>query len=130
MAAIEIAIPPRSVYVGVIRLAVASLARSAGLDEDKVDDLRIAVTEACTSAVLAHEDAGSAESVVMKWTEEDSRLVIDVEGKAQPGESATEDSHGFSTRSVLSQALLESLVDETELSTTADGTRNRLILNR
>ncbi|MBW3594161.1 MAG: ATP-binding protein [Actinobacteria bacterium] len=130
MAAIEIAIPPRSVYVGVVRLTVTSLARSAGLDGDRVDDLRIAVTEACTSAVLAHEDAGTSEPVVVKWAEEADRFVIDVEGKVTPPEDAVEDSHGFSTRQVLSHALLESLVDQTELSSSGEGTRSRLILNK
>ena len=130
MPSIEIAIPPRSVYVGVVRLTVASLARNAGLDEGRVDDLRIAVTEACTSAVLAHEDAGTSDPVLVRWAEEGDRFVIDVEGRARPVEAALEDSHGFSTRSVLSQALLESLVDETEISATDEGTRSRLILNR
>ena len=128
MAAIEIAIPPRSVYVGVVRLTVTSLARNAGLDEDRVDDLRIAVTEACTSAVLAHEEAGNSEPVVVKWSEEADRFVIDVEGRVEPIEDALEDSHGFSTRQVLSHALLESLVDDTELTTFSGGTRARLIL--
>ncbi len=130
MPGIEIAIPPRSVYVGVVRLTVTSLARNAGLDEDRVDDLRIAVTEACTSAVLAHEEAGLAEPVIVKWVEEESRFVIDVEGRAQPSEQDPEDSHGFSTREVLSHALLESLVDETELSSSDEGTRARLILTK
>ena len=130
MPAIEIAIPPRSVYVGVVRLTVTSLARSSGLDEDRVDDLRIAVTEACTSAVLAHEEAGVSEPVVVKWTEESDRFVIDVEGRVQPAEKAPEDSHGFSTREVLSHALLESLVDETEMSSSSEGTRARLIMTR
>ncbi len=126
MAAVEIAIPPRSVYVGVVRLAVASLARNAGLDEDRVDDLRIAVSEACTSAVLAHEEAGTAEPVVVRWREDADRVVIDVEGSVVPADEPAEDSHGFSTRTVLSQALLDTLVDETELS----GARARLILHR
>ncbi len=130
MSSIEIAIPPRSVYVGVVRLTVTSLARSAGLDEDRVDDLRIAVTEACTSAVLAHEEGGSAEPVVVKWAEDGDRFVIDVEGRVEPQETELEDSHGFSTRTVLSHALLESLVDETELTSSGDGTRARLIMAR
>ena len=130
MAAIEIAIPPRSVYVGVVRLTVASLARNAGFDEDRVDDLRIAVSEACTSAVLAQEEAGTSDPVVVKWAEDGDRLVVDVEGTARLEESPSEDSHGFSTRAILSQALLDSLVDETEISTTDSGTRSRLILNK
>ena len=126
MAAVEIAIPPRSAYVGVVRLAVASRARHAGFDEDRVDDLRIAVSEACTSAVLAHEEAGSADPVVVRWSDEDARLVIDIEGRVAPAEGPIEDSHGFSTRSVMSQALLDSLVDETEIT----DTNARLIVNK
>jgi serine/threonine-protein kinase RsbW len=130
MPAIEITIPPRSVYVGVVRLAVVSLARQTGLDEDKVDDLRIAVSEATTNAVLAHEESGSQEPVVVRWAEEDDRLVVDVKGAIQPPSSASEDSHGFSTRSVLSQALLDSLVDETEVLTENGATLSRLILRK
>ena len=130
MPAIEIAIPPRSVYVGVVRLTVTSLARTAGLDEDRVDDLRIAVTEACTSAVLAHEEAGNSEPVVVKWLEEADRFVIDVEGRVEPVEHNPQDSQGFSTRQVLSHALVESLVDESELTATDGGTRARLILTK
>jgi serine/threonine-protein kinase RsbW len=126
MPPIEITIPPRSVYVGVVRLTVSSLARSAGLDEDQVDDLRIAVSEVCTNAVLAHEEAGSQEPVVVTWLEEPERFVIDVQGAVQPTEADPEDSHGFATRGVLSQALLESLVDETQWS----GATTRLILSK
>ena len=126
MAAVEITIPPRSVYVGVVRLAVASLARQAGFDEDKVDDLRIAVSEACTNAVLAHEEAGSSDPVLVRLADESDRMVIDVEGTVEPSPGEPEDSHGFSSRSVLSQALLESLVDETELA----GARVQLIVRK
>ena len=118
MPPVEIAIPPRSVYVGVVRLAVGSLARSAGLDEDRVDDLRIAVSEACTNAVLAHEGAGSSDPVVVRWDDRPDEIVIEVQGTAATPEGPAEDSHGFSSRSVLSQALLESLVDRSELSPT------------
>ena len=130
MPAIEIAIPPRSVYVGVVRLTVTSLARNAGLNEDRVDDLRIAVTEACTSAVLAHEGAGNDEPVVVKWSEESDRFVVEVEGRVRPVEGNLEDSHGFSTREVLSHALVESLVDDSELTSTDEGTKARLILSK
>ena len=126
MAAVEIAIPPRSAYVGVVRLTVASLARNAGFDEDRVDDMRIAVSEACTSAVLAHEDAGASEPVIVRWLDDGDRIVIEVEGTIPPSQEPAEDSHGFSTRTVLSQALLDSLVDESELS----GAHARLIVRK
>jgi anti-sigma regulatory factor (Ser/Thr protein kinase) len=52
VATVEIEVPSRSAYVGVVRLALSALGRSAGLDEDVVDDLKIAVSEACANAVL------------------------------------------------------------------------------
>ena len=48
-------IPARSAYVGVVRLALGALARAVRLDEEVVEDLKIAVSEACTNAVLSHE---------------------------------------------------------------------------
>ena len=61
MALVQLEIPPRSPYVGVVRLALSSLARAAGLDEEKVDDIKIAVSEACANAVLNNEEANSDE---------------------------------------------------------------------
>lgn len=111
---VEVEIPPRSAYVRVVRLAIASLARSAGLGEEAVDDLKIAVSEACANAVLSHEEAGTDEAVLVTWAQEPSSLVIEVVDSAPPSEheAAPLDSAGFSSRQILSLALLDSLVDE------------------
>jgi anti-sigma regulatory factor (Ser/Thr protein kinase) len=130
VAEVEIGIPPRSAYVAVVRLAVAALARQAGLDGDVVDNLRIAVSEACTTAVFAHEAAGSEDPIVIRWDDADDRLVVEVEDAAGtgPGGPAPEDSQGFATRDVMSSALLESLVDESSVARGAAGTISRLVL--
>jgi anti-sigma regulatory factor (Ser/Thr protein kinase) len=111
---VSLEIPPRSPYVGVVRLTVAALARSAGLDETVVEDLRIAVSEACANAVIANEEAGSTEAVVVDWLEEGGRLVVEVgdRGTADHGTAAGVDTDGFSSRLAMSVALLESLVDD------------------
>lgn len=117
MATVEIEIPPRSVYVGVVRLAVASLARSAGLDEEVVDDLKIAVSEACANSVLGLESTGSDERISITFTDDGPSLVLEVADRApQPSDAPVEDSQGFDTRSVMSTALLRSLVDDCTIS--------------
>ncbi len=105
---VDIAIPPASVYVGIVRLTVASLARSAGFDEARIDDIRIAVSEACTNAVLTNEEAGCSDPVTVGWSEEPDRVVVEVtDGGGTPhDEPPMEDSQGFSTRVVMSVALL------------------------
>lgn len=127
---IELEIPPRSAYVGVVRLAIAALARGAGLDEEAVDDLRIAVSEACANAVLANEEAGSDDPVQVTWTQGDDHLAIEVADRGTIYLTENdEDSQGFSSRLALSVGLLESLVDECEFRPReGGGTSARLLV--
>jgi len=117
---VELEIPPRSAYVGVVRLTLSLLARAAGLDAGSVEGLKIAVSEACTNAVLAGEEIGSDAPVGITWIENDDSLLIEIEDRSS--RSSPEDikdpydSQGFSSRLVMSSALLQSLVDECEYS--------------
>ncbi len=145
MARVELEIPPRSAYVGVVRLAIAALARNAGLDEEAVDDLRIAVSEACANAVLSSEAAGSDEPVSVSWEDGSDELVIEVSDHGEPYHSAGSDTHdsqgrsarraaedgGLSSRLAMSMALLGSLVSRCEFSAAdSGGTRTRLVIER
>jgi serine/threonine-protein kinase RsbW len=48
--------PPEAPYVSTARIFAAGVARTYGTDEDFVEDLKVAVSEACTSAIKARED--------------------------------------------------------------------------
>jgi anti-sigma regulatory factor (Ser/Thr protein kinase) len=123
MAAVELEIPPRSVYVGVIRLALASLARGAGMDEEAVDDLRIAVSEACTNAVLSNEAAGRDDPVTVSWRADADRAVIEVSdrGHLYDGRDERGSLDSPSGRVAMSAVLLGSLVEDFELIPRAEG---------
>ncbi len=56
----ELRIPPDPKHLSTARLFISSLARVIGLD-DLVDDLRLAVSEAVSAAILS----GSAEEIVV-----------------------------------------------------------------
>jgi serine/threonine-protein kinase RsbW len=120
--------------VGVVRLAVSSLARSAGLDEEKVDDIKIAVSEACANAVLNNEEAGSDAPVSITWDEDDRSVRIEVADRGptvDTNEAEAVDTQGFSTRAVMSYALLKSLVDGCEFEPRdGGGMTTRLLINR
>ncbi len=107
-----------------VRLALASLARSSGFDEDKVDDLKIVVSEACTNAVMATEEAGSTAPILIRWIaeEEGGRVTVEVEDQVpEAAASSLEDSQGIATRQAMSVALLQSLVESYETRPGADG---------
>jgi serine/threonine-protein kinase RsbW len=113
LATVELEIPSRKAYVAVVRLALSSLARSAGLTEEGVDDLKIAISEACTNAVMSNEQAEQEAPVTITWTEERSGLVIEVGDRGRifdPDAVDPSDTQGL--RLVMSLALLRSLVDD------------------
>ena len=131
---IRLEIPPHSAYVAIARLAITSLGRGAGLDEEKLDDLKIAISESCANAVLAVQEAGVHSPIEISFhaAPESLEVVVSHGGPAPAIEDApAEDSHGFSTQRVMSMALLRSLVDEFDLAPRAGGgMQARLLLRR
>ena len=126
MPTVELEIPARSAYVGVVRLAVASLARAAGFDEEAVDDLRIAVSEACANSVIAHESASTDDPVTVTWRDFGDRVEVDVADRGIAPEGSDDD-----FRMSLSAGLMESLVDGCAIDARdGGGTLTRLILRR
>lgn len=57
MVAVELVLPARRDYLSVLRAALTAAIEAAGteLDRATLDDLRLAVTEACANAIDAHE---------------------------------------------------------------------------
>lgn len=125
---VELEIPPRSAYVGVVRLALASLARSSGLDDEAVDDFKIAVSEACTNAVLSNEEVEGSHRVSIKWTQEPGRMIVDVADRGdiydRRGDDDSLSGGGIGARVTMSVAMLSSLVDDFEISPLPGGGSN------
>lgn len=135
-ARVELQVPSRSAYVGVVRLATASLARSAGLGEEEVDDLKIAVSEACTNSLLSHEAAGVADApVTVSFERLDEGLMVEVRDRGLTHQregrtDASQDAHDLADdRFAMSMALLASLVDRCELrGRSGGGVATRLLM--
>lgn len=132
MMAIEITIPSKPEYVAVVRLALSSLARDLEMDEEAVDEMKIAVSEACANAVVASRDAGSDGPITVKWESHEASIVVEI-GDSAGGSTVAgplDDSQGFSTRRAMSEALLRSLVTKLEILPLATGSLTRLTLAR
>jgi serine/threonine-protein kinase RsbW len=52
---VELQLPADTQYVGLARLVVTAVARQAGMADERVEDLKIAVSEATTNAIKAHQ---------------------------------------------------------------------------
>jgi serine/threonine-protein kinase RsbW len=73
-------IPARPGYVSLVRLVVATAATTRRvLDPERVEDLTLALSEACTNAIEAHTAAGTPDDMVTVEVEEsDDRLVVTI----------------------------------------------------
>lgn len=56
----SLTLPPSSAYVGTARLFAGAVARHFGADEDSVEELKLAVSEACTGAIRAQGESATA----------------------------------------------------------------------
>ena len=62
---IEMKVPAKPEYVGVIRLAVSGIANRIGYSYDDIEDIKIAVAEACTNVVNHAYDEKETEPLIM-----------------------------------------------------------------
>src|ERR1700689_3800393 len=73
MATVEISFTPLPAHVRTARLVAAAGARRSGVDEALLDEVRLAVGEACSRAVEAHRLHCPAEPVRIALTDQAGR---------------------------------------------------------
>ena len=133
---IELEIPARAEFVALARLVVSAMAASdSNLGDERVDDLKLAVSEACTNAIEAHDAAGSAERVVVRCKAGSGALEVCVEDRGQgfdpaqlPDHPPVTDPDRLKFERGLGIPLIKALVDEVEFSPTDRGTSVRLVM--
>lgn len=133
-AVVKLNIPCKPEFVGIARLTVLGVAGRMPFSYDEVEDVRLAVGEACTTAVERAVKANKTDTEIsIVSTIGDSKLIIEVmdhaggdgEGAMQASEppEAVEDLDEQS----LGALLMELLVDEFKVESTADGTIVRMV---
>lgn len=133
---IELEIPARAEYVGLVRLVVSSLATARRtLDEDRIDDLKLAVSEACTNAIEAHADVDADERVILRWSEAADRLQVQIDDRGpgfDPGQlpehPPVTDPERLNFERGLGIPLIRTLVDEVAFDPSEPGMSVRLVM--
>ena len=76
MATVEMSFTPLPAHVRTARLVATAVARRSGVDEALLDEVRLAVGEACSRAVEAHQEYCPAEPVRVALTGTDGRFEV------------------------------------------------------
>ena len=89
MATVELRFSPLPEHVRTARLVAVSLARRAGVGDEILDEVRLAVGEAATRAVGRHRGSCPDEPVLVRLTDGEGRFVAEVVDVAPGDPDAT-----------------------------------------
>ncbi len=124
-ATVRLAFPPEARLLGTIRLVVGIVARKAGMDEEGIEDLKVAVSETCAVAVGDLNRAGRPDPIEVDLVEAVDRFGIEVRDRAPAAAGNPADAtEGEVDDRELGLALVGALVDDLKTST-LDGGGNR-----
>jgi serine/threonine-protein kinase RsbW len=110
---LQLRIPSRAEWVSVARLAVAGIAHRIDASIDEVEDLKLAVAEACTNCI---QHAQGNEEVLVTFEISGRRITVVVEdgGKGFDGRALAPEPLGEPKVGGLGVFLIRSLMDEVD----------------
>jgi serine/threonine-protein kinase RsbW len=111
MATVEVAFTPLPAHVRTARLVATAVARRSGVDEALLDEVRLAVGEACSRAVEAHRRHCPAEPVRIEMTDLGERFVVVVRDSA-PGAAGTQPAGASAPSAAANGASVPSSADD------------------
>jgi serine/threonine-protein kinase RsbW len=109
-------LPPEPAYLATARLFAATVARQLEVDEDRVEDLKVAVSEACTLGMRGGDEPLRVEAI-----HQDGRLTVQVsvhEAREDPLPAMAED-----VDATLGTGLIEALFQGAEILPLPEGGR-------
>jgi len=116
MAEIELRVPPRVEYLALVRAVVgAAVSLGPGIADERVDDLRLAVSEATTNAIESHLEGRIDEPIRISCAMEADHVMVKIK--------RLEFERG------LGLPLMRALTDEHDISPTPTGTTVSLRIN-
>lgn len=134
---VRLEIPAQPAFVGVARTVVTAVVTQVdGIPEDRLEDLRIAVSEACTNAVEAHQADDVTQRVVLRCLVDDDTLEVRIEDAGSGFSPADLEERDLADPDVLAAErgwgiqLIRALVDDVAFDASGAGTAVRLLMRR
>lgn len=130
MATVELRFSALPEHVRTARLVAAAVARRAGVDEAVLDEVRLAVGEACSRAVGLHQSGGVSAPVQVLLIEEEKQFSIEVGDEApriaHGAHGAGGDEPDAESEDEMGLAVISGLVDDVEVSADEHGGHIRM----
>ena len=128
---IEVSIPHRAEYVSLIRLTVASIANRMGFDVEAIEDIKVALSEACSNAIM-HGGCDTSDNFLIQFLLDNARLTISVSdfGKGYDAKAIPLPDIEKLNEGGLGIFIIRSLMDDVHIDTgNGQGTSIKMIKN-
>ena len=130
-------VPAKSDYIALVRVVLAAAAAiEPDSRDDRIDDLRVAVSEAVTNAVESHKAAGTDSHVEVRCVTQGHQVEVTVRDRGPgfdpddiPVVPDAESADRLLFEHGLGIPLMRRLVDKTDIETGDKGTLVRLIID-
>jgi serine/threonine-protein kinase RsbW len=151
MATVELQFGALPLHVRTARLIAAAIARRVGVEASLIDEIKLAVGEACSRAVDVHREHAPSELVTVVFDDADDVFTISVLDLGPPLEQVAEGAPGLrpSVGEMLDRvdpeapeadapvqlpagiglALIEGLVDDVSIAARSDGAGTRVAMS-
>jgi serine/threonine-protein kinase RsbW len=137
-AVVELEIPARPEYLSLARLVVAAAASlEPSLRDERIEDLRVAVSEATTNAIESHTTLDGEERIVIRCALDDERIevwIVDQGAGFDPSSIGDlpdlTDPAGLELEGGFGLPLMRVLTDEAEIRSSPDGTAVKLVVHQ
>jgi len=104
-------IPPDAVHVASIRAFLGAVGRHLGCSDETIEDLRLAVTEACGQAL---EQGAAPDGVYLRASVEGGRLAVEIEPAGTFERGELDGAEGVSRRELIRALFPDAGLEERE----------------
>jgi serine/threonine-protein kinase RsbW len=112
VASVELTIPALPEFVGVARLTILGIASRMSFSFDQVEDIRLAVGEACARSIERLNGSGAAHTLSLRYRMEPRQLVVEVRSPLRPPPPASAEGEAGPLADVLIRVLMDEVSDE------------------
>lgn len=135
---VSITLPAQAEYLDIVRLTLYSFATKAGFSYEEIEDMKVAVSEACNNAILHAYDENEPGMIDLRLENDGERLLITVKDHGQSfvyteeaGIDIPTQQEEISELSVggLGIFLMEALMDEVQVRT-GSGSGTEILLSK
>ncbi len=125
---VNLSLPCRPEYVSVARLTASFVANQMGFDIEAIEDIKLAVGEACNNAVL---HSGNSSTYQLELKNMESSLIIEVKdsGRGFDKEAYKAPELGQLQENGLGLFIIKSLMDDVEIQT-FEGNGTKIIMSK